>query len=294
MNPSRGAVVLKKFGLVVNLKKGEVANLVNQITGWLEERGCEVMIKEETAHALGLSRLGVSREQLFSQAECVLVFGGDGTMLWAARKVANSGTPIIGVNMGRLGFLTEIDVPDVLVDLEKILAGHYYLEERMMLEASVCRQGKIVENSVGLNDVVISKGAIARLIHLEAYVNDNLVNKYNADGLILASPTGSTAYSLSAGGPLVTPDHDLILLTPICPHSLWARPIVIAPDSVIKVVLQSEDSAVALTMDGQYVFSLLQHDEIIVKRAPQKAKFIRITGRNFFEVLRKKLKDEGD
>lgn len=285
---------MKKFGLVVNLKKGEAANLVNQITSWLEDRGCEVMIKEDIAHDLGLSRLGVTWEQLFSQAECVLVIGGDGTMLWAARKVAKSGTPIIGVNMGRLGFLTEIDIPDVLADLEKILAGQYYLEERMMLEASVCRQGKIVENAVGLNDVVISKGAIARLIHLEAYVNDNLVNKYHADGLILASPTGSTAYSLSAGGPLVTPDLDLILLTPICPHSLWARPIVIAPDSVIKVVLQSDDSAVALTMDGQYVFSLHQYDEIIVSRAPQKAKFIRITGRNFFEVLRKKLKDEGD
>jgi NAD+ kinase len=289
-----GAVVLKKFGLVVNLKKGEVAKLVNQITSWLEDRSCEVMIKEDIAHVFGLSRLGVPWEQLFSQAECVLVFGGDGTMLWAARKVAKSGTPIIGINMGRLGFLTEIDIPDVFVDLEKILAGHYYLEERMMLEASVYRDGKIVENAVGLNDVVISKGAIARLIHLEAYVNDNLVNKYNADGIIIASPTGSTAYSLSAGGPLVTPDHDLLLLTPICPHSLWARPIVIAPESLIKVVLQSEDSAVALTIDGQYVYSLHQNDEIIVSRAPQKANFIRITGRNFFEVLRKKLKDEGD
>jgi NAD+ kinase len=152
----------------------------------------------------------------------------------------------------------------------------------------------VVENSVGLNDVVISKGAIARPIRLEAYVNNNFVNKYNADGLIIASPTGSTAYSLSAGGPLVSPDHDLILLTPICPHSLWARPVVITPESVIKAALLSDGGAVTLTIDGQYVFSLRQNDEIVVRRAPQKAEFLRITGRNFFEVLRKKLKEDGD
>lgn len=285
---------MKKFGLVVNLNKKEVQRLVEQITRWLEERDCEVMIKEETAHAMGLSRLGVPQEVLFGQAQCVIVFGGDGTMLWTARKVAKSGTPIIGINMGHLGFLTEIDVPEALADLGKILDGQYFLEERMMLEASVYREGCLVENSVGLNDVVISKGAISRLIRLETYVNDYFVNKYMGDGLIIASPTGSTAYSLSAGGPLVSPDHDLLLLTPICPHSLWARPVVVAPESVIKVVLLSEGGAVTLTMDGQYVFSLRQDDQIEIRRAPQKAKFLRITGRNFFEVLQKKLKEEGD
>ncbi|MFX4260959.1 NAD(+)/NADH kinase [Pelotomaculum propionicicum] len=285
---------MKKFGLVVNLNKNEVQRLVEQIARWLEERGCEVMIKEDTASAIGLSRLGVPQEQLFGQAECVIVFGGDGTMLWTARKVAKAGTPLIGINMGHLGFLTEIDVPEALADLGKILDGQYHVEERMMLEASVYRDGSLVENSVGLNDVVISKGAIARLIRLETHVDDNFVNKYHGDGLIIASPTGSTAYSLSAGGPLVSPDHDLLLLTPICPHSLWARPVVITPESEIKVALLSDGGAVTLTMDGQYVFSLRQYDEIVVRRAHQKAKFLRITGRNFFEVLRKKMKEEGD
>lgn len=285
---------MKKFGLVVNLNKKGVQDLVEQITRWLEERDCEVMIKDDTANAVGLSRLGVPQEQLFEEAQCVIVFGGDGTMLWTARKVAKANTPIIGINLGHLGFLTEIDVPEALADLGKILDGQYFVEERMMLEASVYREGIMVENSVSLNDAVISKGAIARLIHLETYVNDNLVNKYHADGLIIASPTGSTAYSLSAGGPLVSPDHDLLLLTPICPHSLWARPVVIAPEDVIKVALLSDGGAVTLTMDGQYVFSLRQNDEIVVRRAPWKAKFLRIIGRNFFEVLRKKLKEEGD
>jgi NAD+ kinase len=285
---------LRKFGLVVNLNKKEVQHLVEQIARWLEDRDCEVMIKEDSARIMGLSRFGVSQEQLFGQAQCIIVFGGDGTMLWTARKVAKAGTPVIGINMGHLGFLTEIDVPEALDDLGKILDGQYFLEERMMLEASVYRDGSIVENSVSLNDAVISKGAIARLIHLGLYVNDQLVNKYHGDGLIIASPTGSTAYSLSAGGPLVSPDHDLILLTPICPHSLWARPVVIAPDSVIKVALLSDGGAVTLTMDGQYVFSLRQDDQIIIRRSPRKAKFLRITGRNFFEVLRKKLSEEGD
>ncbi len=285
---------MKKFGLVVNLNKKGVQRLVTQITNCLEEKGCEVMIKDDTARIIGLPRLGVPQEQLFAQAQCVIVFGGDGTMLWTARKVAKAGTPLIGINMGHLGFLTEIDVPEALDDLEKILAGHYFVEERMMLEAAVYRDGAIVEHSIGLNDVVISKGAIARLIHLEAYVNESSVNKYHADGLIIASPTGSTAYSLSAGGPLVAPDHDLILLTPICPHSLWARPVVTAPESIIRVVLLSDGGAVTLTLDGQYVFSLRQFDEIVVGRASWKAKFLRVTGRNFFEILRKKLKEEGD
>ncbi len=285
---------MQKFGLVVNLNKKEVQGLVGQIACWLEERGCQVMIKEDTARSIGLPRLGVSQEQLFGQAECVIVFGGDGTMLWTARKVAKAGTPLVGINMGHLGFLTEIDVPEALADLDRILDGQYHVEERMMLEASVYRDGSLVENSVGLNDAVISKGTIARLIHLETHVDDYFVNIYHGDGLIIASPTGSTAYSLSAGGPLVSPDHDLLLLTPICPHSLWARPVVIAPDSEIKVALLSDGGAVTLTMDGQYVFSLRRHDEIFIRRAPQKAKFLRITGRNFFEVLRKKMSQEGD
>jgi NAD+ kinase len=285
---------VQKFGLVVNLNKKEVQGLVGQIACWLEERGCQVMIKEDTARSIGLPRLGVSQEQLFGQAECVIVFGGDGTMLWTARKVAKAGTPLVGINMGHLGFLTEIDVPEALADLDRILDGQYHVEERMMLEASVYRDGSLVENSVGLNDAVISKGTIARLIHLETHVDDYFVNIYHGDGLIIASPTGSTAYSLSAGGPLVSPDHDLLLLTPICPHSLWARPVVIAPDSEIKVALLSDGGAVTLTMDGQYVFSLRRHDEIFIRRAPQKAKFLRITGRNFFEVLRKKMSQEGD
>ena len=163
-----------------------------------------------------------------------------------------------------------------------------------MLEARVYREGKMVEHLVGLNDAVIAKGAFARLILLETYVNDDYANTYPSDGLIVASPTGSTASSLSAGGPLVTPELDLLLLTPICSHNLWSRPMIFAPDSIIKVVILSSQGEVMLTMDGQHGFSLSKNDQVVVNRASHKAKFIRLEGRNFFELLRKKLTEEGE
>lgn len=284
---------MNTFGLAVNLNKEGVRELVLQIICWLEERGCTVLMNEDTARPLGLP-VGVSQSQLAERAQCMLVLGGDGTLLRTARKMASTGIPLIGVNLGRLGFLTEIDIPEVLPALEQLLNGQYSIDERMMLEALVYRQGLVVEHSVGLNDAVITKGAFARLILLETHVNDEYVNTYPSDGLIIASPTGSTAYSLSAGGPLVTPALDLMLITPICPHSLWGRPVVIAPDSTIKVVVLSSRGEVMLTMDGQHGFSLRQDDHVIVRRAMQKARFLRLKGRSFFEVLRKKLKAEED
>jgi len=280
---------LKTFGLVVNLNKKGVCELVEKIACWLEERGCAVLINEDTARALGLSRFAVSQDLIVERSQCILVFGGDGTMLRAARKVAKSGTPIIGINFGHMGFLTEIDVPEALPALENVLKGHYRIEERMMLEAQVYRQDRVIENMLGLNDAVIAKGAISRPIHLETYINDEYVSGYHADGLIIASPTGSTAYSLSAGGPLAPPGCDLMLMTPICPHSLWVRPVVVAPGNVVRVALVSNHSEAMLTVDGQYGFSLRPNDRIVVRRSRWKARFLRLMDRSFFEVLRKKL-----
>ncbi|MDR9786193.1 MAG: NAD(+)/NADH kinase [Peptococcaceae bacterium MAG4] len=287
------AYALDTFGLVVNLNKKGVHELVEQVVQWLESKGRSVLIHENTARALGLARLGVSQNHLVERAQCMIVFGGDGTLLRTARKVARSGTPIIGVNLGHLGFLTEIDVPEALPALEKLLHNEYYIEERMMIEARVYREGRVVEQLVGLNDAVIAKGAFARLIMLETYVNDDYVNTYPSDGLIIATPTGSTAYSLSAGGPLVTPELELLLLTPICSHNLWSRPMIFAPDSTIKVVILSSQGEVMLTVDGQHGFSLRKNDQVVVNRASPKARFIRLKGRNFFELLRKKLTEEG-
>lgn len=282
------------FGLVVNQKKKGISELVVQVVRWLEDKGCEVLIEKDNSRFLGLFRHGVTQSHLVEKAQCMIVFGGDGTLLRTARKVAAAGTPIIGINLGRLGFLTEIDIPEVYPALEKLLNGHYYVEERMMLEVLVYRQGDMVERLVGLNDAVISKGAFARMIHLETSVNNEYINTYHADGLIISSPTGSTAYSLSAGGPLVTPELEVMLLVPICPHSLWARPLVIAPESIIKVFIASSQGELMITMDGQLGFSLRHQDQVMIRRASQKARLIRLKGRSFFEVLRKKLREEGD
>ncbi|TEB06670.1 putative inorganic polyphosphate/ATP-NAD kinase [Pelotomaculum schinkii] len=285
---------MNSFGLVVNLNKKGVRKLVRQITGWLTGRGCTVLIEEDIAAQLELPGFGVPKNRLYELAECMIVFGGDGTLLGTARKVAGTGTPIIGLNMGHMGFLTEIDLPEALPALEKLLDGEYDIEERMMLQANVYRQDKLVEQLVGLNDAVIAKGAFARLIQLEAHVNNEYINTYPTDGLIIASPTGSTAYSLSAGGPLVTPNLELMLLTPICPHALWARPLIIAPESIVKIIILSSQEEVMLTMDGQHGFNLYQYDQVLVSRSPQKARLVRLRGRGFFEVLRKKFHQEGD
>jgi NAD+ kinase len=286
---------LNSFGLVVNLNKKGVRKLVRQITGQLTGRGCTVLIEDDIAAKLNLPEFGVSRSQLYELAECIIVFGGDGTLLGTARKIAVSGTgiPIIGINLGHVGFLTEIDIPEALPALEKLLNGEYDIEERMMLQARVYRNNELVERLVGLNDAVITNGAFARLIHLQAYVDDEYINTYPADGLIIASPTGSTAYSLSAGGPLATPNLELMMLTPICPHALWARTLLIAPGSTVKIIVPSSRGEIMLTMDGQDSFTLCRDDQVVISRFPQKTRLVRLRKKPFFEVLRKKLHPEG-
>ncbi|WP_424658689.1 NAD(+)/NADH kinase, partial [Desulfofundulus sp.] len=191
-----------KIGLVVNLGKQKVTCLVEQIVDWLTARGCRVVMDNDAAASVGRPELGIPREKLLKEIEILLVLGGDGTLLSCARESAPRGIPLLGINLGHLGFLTEVDVPELLPGLERLLAGQYTIDERMMLEARVIREGRTVERVIGLNDAVITKGAFARLIYLETYVNDDFVSTYPADGLIVATPTGSTAYSLSAGGPL--------------------------------------------------------------------------------------------
>lgn len=281
------------IGLVVNLNKKDIVFLVDSIIEWLEARGCKVILPESTAMTLGRSAIGRPQERFVIESDCVMVLGGDGTLLSSARQVAATGTPIFGVNLGHLGFLTEIDIPELTIKLDKLLQGNFYIEERMMLEARVVRQGRVVDHSIGLNDAVIAKGGFARLIKLETYVNDEYVSTYPADGIIVASPTGSTAYSLSAGGPFVTPELELMLVTPICPHSLRVRPLVISGNSRVKINVKSPAGQAMLTMDGQHGCGLEENDLVLVNKAPYRARFLRLKEHSFFYVLRQKL-SEGD
>jgi NAD+ kinase len=281
---------MKTIGLIVNMKKENAVMLVEKIVDLIEKQNCSAVMPETTAAALGLPKYGWPPQDL-AKTDCLVVLGGDGTLLGSARKAAPSGIPVLGVNMGNLGFLTEVDVPDLTESLEKLIRGEYVIEERMMLDAGVYRNGTLVWQSPALNDTVISKGAFARLIYLETLVDEEYVTTYPADGLIVATPTGSTAYSLSAGGPLVTPNLELILVTPICPHSLWARPLVIGAESNVKVNILSELDEIMLTLDGQYGFKLQKKDSVVLSRSPHRAKFIRLKPSRFFYLLREKLSE---
>ncbi|MTI79958.1 MAG: NAD(+)/NADH kinase [Firmicutes bacterium] len=282
---------MNTIGMVLNKEKYKVAPVVKKIYHWLKNNNINVLMSDECAETLEQPESGHPLPQLSRLSDCMLVWGGDGTILNCTRYAAPFGTPLYGINAGRLGFLTEVDIPDILPGLESLLSGDYTIEERMMIEAQVYRQGKLVESSRGLNDAVISKGAFARMIWLRIYANNELINSYPADGVVIASPTGSTAYSLSAGGPLVGPNLDLMVITPICPHTLSARPLVISPDNVVSVTTEISRGEVMLTIDGQYGFSLEANDEVQVRRAPYKAKFIKTKKNSFYSVLRDKLEE---
>jgi len=282
---------LNTIGLVVNSNKGDVSDPVGKVVSWLTEQNITVLFNQESAALLGRQGEGMSTRDLAEKCDCIMVWGGDGTLLNCARQTAATGTPIFGVNLGRLGFLTEIDIPDLREKMQALIAGHYYIEERMMLEATVLRDGEMIDNSVCLNDAVVSKGASFRMVRLNIKVNEEFVGGFSADGVIIASPTGSTAYSLSAGGPIVSPEVHVMLITPISPHSLSNRPIVISPDSEVEIQVLPCVDDVLLNLDGQYSFPLKAGDRVLVKKAPVKARFLKIQKTGFFEVLRGKLKE---
>lgn len=280
-----------RIGIYVNPNKPSAVPVVKQLTAWLEERGVSCLLNHEAAVRAECGVQGRQLNEIVAWAQYLVVLGGDGTILHCARVAAQYGVPILGVNFGHLGFLTEVDLPELYPALQKILKGNYYCEERMMIEAQVQRDGQMIAGFLALNDAVVTKGPFARIIRLETYVDDQYITTYPADGLIIAGPTGSTAYSLSAGGPIVPPNLEVILVTPICPHSLWSRPLVLHSDSLVKVIVRSARGDVMLTMDGQEGYPLQVNDVVMVKRAGCRAKFIRLAQRSFFYLLRHKLSE---
>lgn len=280
---------MKSFVLVLNIEKDGVVEVARRAREHLESRGGRVEVLGDCAALLQDGEGGPAAACL-AGADCLLVLGGDGTMLNGARLAAPLGLPLLGINLGQVGFLTEVDVPEIEEALEALLAGRFSVEERMMLEASVYRGAERLATFIGLNDAVISKGAFARLIRLETYINEEYVNTYRADGLIVAVPTGSTAYSLSAGGPLVAPGLELLIITPICPHTLWSRPVVIGAEHTVRVSLLTVHGEAALTIDGHRGFPLRQHDVVVIRRSAFRARLIKLKTTSFFGLLRQKLR----
>ncbi|ADL08059.1 NAD(+)/NADH kinase [Thermosediminibacter oceani] len=282
---------MKKIGLFVNPSKKKAVNLAENLIRWLKENDYVVYTDKNVADKLGFPVEAKSLEELAKSIDLAITLGGDGTLLAIARKMAPHDIPVLGINLGHLGFLTEIEVPDLFRDFEQLKANKYNIERRMMIEAQVLRENKIMEKFLALNDVVITKGPFARLIRLKARVNDAYIDTYNADGLIISTPTGSTAYSLSAGGPIVNPNMELLLLTPICPHTLQNRSIIMSKDDVINVQILAEHQEIMLTVDGQQGYELLPNDKVIVKKSDFYTKLVRIKSRSFYDILRKKLRE---
>lgn len=255
---------------------------------WLSERGIAYRCDEQTAGYAGISEW-YPRDDVPESTQLVIVLGGDGTLLSAARCVDGRDIPLLAVNLGGLGFLTAITVDALYVELDRVLRGEHSVGLRRMIDCELIRGSETIGSYSALNDVVITKTMIARIIDLDTYVDDHFVASYKADGLIIASPTGSTAYSLSAGGPIVFPSVDCICLTPICPHMLTNRPVIVSGASVIHIDSRSEDGTF-LTIDGQIGEPISKGDRIICRSSSKTIKLVRPPKMLFFDVLREKLK----
>jgi NAD+ kinase len=278
------------IGILSRPRRAQLSVVIPPLLKWLEAHRLTPVLDDETAAALPNSPKGRSRSLVADASQLLLVLGGDGTMLAAARLAAPRRIPILPVNMGSLGFLTSFTLDELYPALEETLAGHASVSQRVMLQADLVRSGSVIDSQCALNDAVIHKGALARMIQLELYVNSDFVCRYRADGLIVSSPTGSTAYSLSAGGPIVHPSVESFIITPICPHMLSDRPLVIRDSSSIEVRLRGDTESVYLTLDGQRGIPMQPTDILRIRRAEELLKLIQPPKKPYFEILRNKLK----
>jgi len=280
----------KTIGIISRPLRSNLPEVIPGLLRWLEEHGVTSIYDPETASCLKDGALGTTRHKIAEESDLLLVLGGDGTLLAAAREAAARGVPVLPINMGSLGFLTSFTVEELYPALENVLAGHAIINERVLLLVERINAGRIVTQQRVLNDAIVHKGTLARMIQLELFIDEGFVCRYRADGLIVATPTGSTAYSMSAGGPIVHPAVESILITPICPHTLSDRPVVVRDTSKIELrPLETADS-VFLTLDGQTGVPMQRGDRVRITRAAERLKLIQPPNKTYFEILRNKLK----
>jgi NAD+ kinase len=283
-------VPFRTIGIFSRPRRAELSDVVRPLLDWLAKRGIRAIYDIETAESLRDEAAGKARDVLARECDLILVLGGDGTLLAAAREAAPLGIPVLPINLGSLGFLTSFTLEELYPALEETIAGHLEASERVMLSASLVRDGKVLDSRRVLNEAVITKGALARMIELELYIDGDFVCRYRADGLIVATPTGSTAYSLSAGGPIIHPAVESIILTPICPHTLTDRPLVVPDVRNIEMRLRGTAESVYLTLDGQRGLLMESEDRVRIARAAERLKLIQPHRKSYYEILRSKLK----
>ncbi|KAF0197401.1 MAG: NAD+ kinase [Bacillota bacterium] len=279
------------LGIIANLDKPTTVDVTRDILGYLSELGTDAMLPVNLAIQIERTELGFTEQEIAQESSAIIVLGGDGTLLSVARRWPFWGVPLLGVNLGHLGFLTEVEERGTKEAVAMIAKNEIRLQERMMLKATVHRKGIRVSEAFALNDCVVTKGAFARMIRLEVHIGKSYLETFPADGVIIATPTGSTAYSLSAGGPIVDPSMQLMLLTPICPHMLQARPVVISAREKIRIKLHSVHEDMVLTLDGQEGIRLYPDDEVLIEKADIVTRLIKIAPRSFYDVLRHKMSE---
>lgn len=284
-------VMIHTIGIISRPRRDDLARVVPPLIQWLQERRVASFCDLETGDCIGpLAGKTMPREEMPGRVDLLIVLGGDGTLLAAARLAADKGVPILPVNLGGLGFLTTVSQDEIYPVLEEIFAGKNRVSERVMLEAEVLREGQVMRRQIALNDAVLNKAALARIMDLGLRVNGEYVTTYKADGLIVSTPTGSTAYSLSAGGPIVYPLVEAFVITPICPHTLTNRPLVVPDAATIEIDCRANNDGTTLTLDGQVGIEVQPGDRVVVRRASEKLHLLRASRKTYFEILRNKLK----
>lgn len=286
---------MKTIGVIPNKDRDPGLNMTRALIDTILKLGGSVAVTAETAYELGMVNMGRELEEVLGNSDIITCLGGDGTFLSVARKIYRRDVPILGINLGNLGFLAEVDRNEMNTAVARILQGDYTVENRMTLETVITRGETVIGMDVALNDIVVSRGALSRILHIKTYINNVFVDSFPGDGLIVASPTGSTAYSLSAGGPIVEPDIDLMIVTPICPHILYSRSFITAGDRTVKAFVDEKYEHTAMvTVDGQEGYEVRGGDIIEVRKAPYSVKLVKLGTRNFFNILRSKIYYRGE
>jgi NAD+ kinase len=280
---------LKSIGIFVKRHHQDAVRVAAQVADWLRDRGIEVLADEALAAAVPAAK-SCPAEAIPDAADLLIVLGGDGTLLSVSRLVGDRCTPILGINLGSLGFLTEITRDEIIPVLEQLVAGELTVSERLRLDVIIRRGGTEVARYRVLNDLVINKGALARIIDMEAWVDDTYLTTFKADGLIVATPTGSTAYNLAAGGPIISPALHCLVISPICPHMLTNRPIIVSDEAVIRIEVKFQNEEVAMTADGQIGMPLQGGDVVEIRRSPHPTMLVLSPTKDYFQILRTKLK----
>jgi NAD+ kinase len=278
---------MKSIGIIANVKKPQTKQVVEDIVHWAKENKVNFFLDQELSPLVDYTERLSSREKFWQLCDMIISLGGDGTMLASARAVGEHRTPILGINLGGLGFLTEITSNDLDKTLERLKQKDFFIEKRMVLETEV--EGLKKFDQYALNDVVIDKGEVARLFQMHLYADDEFICSYSADGLIISTPTGSTAYCLAAGGPIINPKTNVIIVTPMCPHTFASRPIVFSENENLKVVVELAQREAVLTIDGQVAFALKSGSSVLVRKAKHSVNLVKFRNRSFYDILRRKL-----